>query len=925
MYRTTIKMKSKNIKLDNSKQFYLKYYLIYTVLFAVLALGVFNVFWRNGISLIHYSDSWRQHYKAFVYYSGYLKTIVHNLFTFSRPIIPQWDFNIGLGSDIITTFHYYALGDPLSLISVFVPAEKAYILFQLLFIVRIYLSGIVFSAFNFLMNRKDYFAVLGGTITYIFCGFTFITAVKHPYFMNTMMYLPLLFIGVELVLKNKTPALLVLAVGISAMSSFYFFYMYVIMTVVYVIFRLICIYKTDIRSYLMPLVRIAVCSVVGVMISAVVLLPVITSFLSDNRSGLAHNVNWLYLPDFYKSFPAGFISVQNPGNSICLCYSCIALICVAVLFMQRRKNTNLKIMLVFMTGLVMMPFVGKIMNGFSYATCRWAFVYHFLIAYIVSVVWPSIKRIDKSGALVLISVVSVYCLACFMIGKYTKASFYMSIFLLAAALVIIFLFTEFKSKKMKFILQSGLLCITALSVVVNAFFVYSGHGDAYSEDFMTNEVFPAVSFTVNNKIKTISQDDDSFFRYDGDTIYTINSASTSKLNGISYYWSMSNPYVSRYRREMNLLQHHTYKYLGFDNRTALNAFSCVKYFYDNGQSSTIPYGFKKTDVEDVYENQYCLPFGYTYDSYVSSSDVENVNSIALQQIMLSSAITDSDLTKISKSEPETDYKKIKFSAKNTKNASLKEDRIEFKKSEKSVEIKFSGKAKCETYLSISGLRFVNTQKMPLGKGVKKKNSAKAFLRVAAFSGDEKVVSKNLQLPTENYTWYEGLTDYDINLGYHKKPITSVKLSSDVPGTFMFDDLNIICQPMKKYAGQIEKLKQDVLTDTVFSTNTVSGKISLENPKLLCLSVPYADGWNLYVDGEKTEPVLVNGLYIGTELPAGDHEIQIVYNTPNLKLGAVISAFGFAALVGIGIVYQVQKRNALSCTVKKNKKQSPEGE
>ncbi|MGN1194853.1 MAG: YfhO family protein, partial [Acutalibacteraceae bacterium] len=98
-----------------------------------------------------------------------------------------------------------------------------------------------------------------------------------------------------------------------------------------------------------------------------------------------------------------------------------------------------------------------------------------------------------------------------------------------------------------------------------------------------------------------------------------------------------------------------------------------------------------------------------------------------------------------------------------------------------------------------------------------------------------------------------------------------------------------------------------------------GKISLEKPKLICLSVPYADGWSLYVDGEKTDPIIVNYLYIGAELSAGDHEIKIVYNTPDLKLGAVISAVGLALLFGICIYYKVQSRSVLSSSKKKSKK------
>ena len=44
----------------------------------------------------------------------------------------MWDMNIGYGSDILTTLHYYVIGDPLTLLSVFVPADKTEVLYEVL-------------------------------------------------------------------------------------------------------------------------------------------------------------------------------------------------------------------------------------------------------------------------------------------------------------------------------------------------------------------------------------------------------------------------------------------------------------------------------------------------------------------------------------------------------------------------------------------------------------------------------------------------------------------------------------------------------------------------------------------------------------------------------------------------------------------------
>ena len=81
----------------------------------------------------------------------------------------MWDMNIGYGSDILTTLHYYVIGDPLTLLSVFVPADKTEVLYEVLIFLRIYLAGISFSVFCFYHKNPKQGDVYGNVDLY-FCG-----------------------------------------------------------------------------------------------------------------------------------------------------------------------------------------------------------------------------------------------------------------------------------------------------------------------------------------------------------------------------------------------------------------------------------------------------------------------------------------------------------------------------------------------------------------------------------------------------------------------------------------------------------------------------------------------------------------------------------------------------------------------------------
>jgi len=48
-------------------------------------------------------------------------------------VLPQWNFSLGYGGDILTTLHYYVIGDPLDLLSIACPTRYAVYLYSFCF------------------------------------------------------------------------------------------------------------------------------------------------------------------------------------------------------------------------------------------------------------------------------------------------------------------------------------------------------------------------------------------------------------------------------------------------------------------------------------------------------------------------------------------------------------------------------------------------------------------------------------------------------------------------------------------------------------------------------------------------------------------------------------------------------------------------
>lgn len=200
--------------------------------------AVLFLFAAEKKSLIWSGDGFRQHYIALAYYGKWLRGIFKNIFLYHTFEIPLWDFSIGYGSDIIATFHYYAIGDPLAFFSIFFPFSYTEYLYGALIVLRLYLAGLCFCCYCF-ERKKTGAAVLAGALCYAFCGYAVFSSVRHPFFINPMICLPLLLVGAERILQRKKPALFIFMVFVSAASNFYFFYMLVFAVCFYVLVRFV--------------------------------------------------------------------------------------------------------------------------------------------------------------------------------------------------------------------------------------------------------------------------------------------------------------------------------------------------------------------------------------------------------------------------------------------------------------------------------------------------------------------------------------------------------------------------------------------------------------------------------------------------------------------------------------------------------------
>ena len=889
----------KEIKPGRKKYLYLA---SYTVCFVMIAAVVFSPFIINKKSFIWVPDGLQQHYNALLYYRTWLLDIIYSVFRDHNLCIPLWDMNIGLGSDILTTLHYYVIGDPLNLFSVFVPDESYMEQFYCgLILVRIYLAGLAFSAYCRYHEQKP-FSTLLGALVYAFC-FWVIVAVRHPYFLNPMIYLPLILIGVDKIYKKEKPWLYIGMLAVATISSFYFAYMICIFVVVYAVLRYFMIFrKLRINEVWRWLLKFIGYSLTAMSLVSFVLVPVIAMTLSTGRAGTRHNFSIFYSPSYYIKLISGFL-IGGSSNWSELGYTGLMIIAVIFLLSNRKKYLGLRLGFIFMTCLILLPYAGSVLNGGSYAINRYMWAYSMLVSFIAVKMYPQIMDMKMKKRVQLFWGGITYIFICLEIWSHYQKQYILVALLMFTILLWMIIGTRKKTKE-KFWFKSALLAAVMCQLMYQGWVEYAPQGAGYVEEFANQgEAHSMLTDYAAGSLVT-NQAKDTTWRYESlQTEEWKNSAMQLGLNGVSYYFSLANPYISEFQREMYINQTRDFCYSGFDGRSMLDVLSGVRYFIiPEEKKSLLPYQFDKCinratlaagsqyEVKAAaYENRNVLPLTFASNTYIDRQDYEKMTVTQKQQALLQGVVVERDELQEGKkaAKPEFLDQKIPYTITDIKNANLTDNSIEVTEEDATLTLQFEGVPESETYFILTGLDY--TEKGSLLRQQKNR------LHIEVTCGD---INKKITFLTRENNFYSGVTDFLINTGCRTDAVTEMKICFQEKGTYRFDDMKIVCQPVQQIAKWKDALEQQQLEHVTVSDNQVRGNISLDDDKLLCLTLPYSEGWSAYVDGTKTEILRADTMYMAIEVPAGNHQIRFQYVTPYLKTGSVLSMIGLATVIAL---------------------------
>lgn len=893
-----------------------KVYFVYTILFILIAIIVFAIFFKNQCSFIWQADGLKQHYIILKDFNEKIR----NFFENPNVGLDLFSWNMGLGLDVIGQYSYYVLGDIFAYISLLFPMQYLDYAYTFLIILRLFCIGIAFIFYGRYHKNKES-NILIGAIIYTFSAFSLFAGVRHPYFLNAMILFPLLLFGIDKLLVENKKVPLAIFVAISAISNYYFFYMHTIMIIIYAIIRYIVMYRKEGTKYfLKKLVKAISAYIIGILIAGIILLPTIYAFLNSARSG--EEVICKYGQDYYKSlFSINLLTVYGENWSY-IGVSSIILLMLPILWSRRKKYLVYFSYFLIATIILIVPFLGSLMNGFSFPNNRWSFMYSFILAYIVTLCLD--EKYDKKEIkymclfLVLYSITA--CIAILNIKSMSCFVIYLIQILIAFFMLIVILYKNYKKvlqlhEKQNFkwpcIIISKFNAIIILLIISNiaimGYGLYSSYDRNYAKEFVSLEECEEKLATQMGKNKNYSKSIQNILNQDK-TFYRI-SKIPHQVQNLSIYYnypstecflSIGNKYVYDLNKQLADNNYSTTSCIrGIGDRTKITTILGNKYYItDEKNNLNVPYGYFLAEEKNgvyTYKNKFPLSIGISYDEYILKDEYENMNPIEKEEALINSVIIDDENKlngfKMQKKENIEDikncYQEIPYKIIDEKQI-LKEKEIITKQKNQSLLLTIPEVKNAELYVYISEFEFKGNNKHKI---------------TANFHNNE--ISKTIENKITS-AYYQKAPEILLNFGYYEKINGNIKLTFSTKGSYKYNEIKVIAVPMDNYQKQVKKLQKTELKEVTCTNREIKGKVNLEKNSILQISTSYTNGWKAYVDQKPVNTINVNTAFIGIPIEKGEHEVYLQYEVPYLKHGIICSFIGIILLVVLSVLEKNKK-------------------
>ncbi len=585
-----------------------------------------------------------------------------------------WSYTTDLGANIIGSYSFYMIGSPFFWLTMIFPSSVVPYLMAPLLMLKFGLSAMCAYLFLRRYVSEQRFAMFGALI-YAFSGFG-IYNIFFNHFHEAMITFPLMLAAIDMYIYDNRKGLVGASVFLAAAVNYYFFAGQAVFIFIYWCFRMAT------RSYRMkPLdfVRFAFEIIVGFLAAGIVIVPSIFAVIQNSRVNnfpygwgavvysseqrYLHIIESFFFPPDMPAY-ANFTPDSNAKWASVAGWLPLFSMVGVFTFRNLRTNKWLRKLIPFLFVMALVPILNsafQLFNSSFYA--RWYYMLTMMLS-LATIICLDREDTDYRPALIKTALITAAITA--LVGfipedswndkgskhelgleKYTDRFWvWVAIaFVSLAALVIVLCLR--KNKKL-FIRVTSIVLSVLIVGYANVLIGVGVLNASYKYDHIYGDA-------MKNK---------GLFDKELKDIRNVRSDFYEDMDNMGMYWQI--PTIQAFQSIVPGSVMEFYKSADVERSVAsrpetdvygLRSLLSVKYLFDyskdkkkfrtSSKSMQMPgwkYLMKKADYL-VYENKYYIPYGFTYDEYITRTEYETVSESDRHLLLLKAMVIEDDQAK----------------------------------------------------------------------------------------------------------------------------------------------------------------------------------------------------------------------------------------------------------------------------------------
>ena len=565
----------------------------------------------------------------------------------------SWSRYTDLGANFVGSYSFYLLGSPFFWLSMLLPSQYSAYTIGPLLILKLGLCS--YTAYLYLRRyvRDGKFAVLGGLL-YAFSGFS-VYNIFFFHFHEPMIIFPLVLAALDEFHYTKRRGLVALALCASAIINYYFFFGQALFCLIYYVLKLITKgYKFRLKEFLL-----LVCEcVIGVVSSAVLMLPSLSAIMGNYRLGstlngwpaLLYNSTQRYVHIFISFFfppdipaRANFTPDSNAKWASVAVYLPVFSVVFVSSYVKKHKKSFFSLIFKVLIVMAFVPILNAAFQALNSAFyTRW---FYMLVLMMSAMTIYELEHIDecefkKGFTFTAVVTAAVAVIIGFMPYVFYEVKnfkvyhfgiednpkrFWLFVAISAAGLAIVFLSYLLLREKKKLFFRIICAALCLFIVGYTEIYIITGKRQTeYNDEFLREYALTYSDGIEYDDIDTVRSD---FFR---------------SMDNIGMYWGVSNIQAFHSIVPGSLMEF--YNTIGVkrdvgsrpdENFYGVRSLTSVKYLFTQNEKSefdkngvTLMPGYTyigETKGFDTYLNENYIPYGFVYDSFLCEEEFKELS------------------------------------------------------------------------------------------------------------------------------------------------------------------------------------------------------------------------------------------------------------------------------------------------------------